>query len=205
MSYSTSANYIALKRSLNPNYDANSSSYLASLINGLLPLILLPYLSSTTGIKLNTNATPPNRLLAHLNPNVLYILCVANGKNAAMQFSKNAIPATALAAYFAYASTTYVVTAAILQNMPNPTKDNAMLGTIHGTRASELHAKKKRPPISPIKDAGILKYNRASGTGRPGHSALPLAEAKYILSCHSDATKPMSSPMTIADWTSPVP
>jgi hypothetical protein len=150
-------------------------------------------------MQLNPNATHPNKLLAHLNPNTRYILCVASGKNAAIQFSRNAIPATALAAYFAYASTTYVVTAAILQNIPKPTKESAMLGTIHGMLASELHAKKKRPPISPIKDAGMLKYNRASGTGRHGHSVLRLTEAKYILSCHNDATSPASSPITIAD------
>lgn len=85
------------------------------------------------------------------------MLCVASGKNAAMKFSRNAIPATALAAYFAYASTTYVVTAAVLQNMPKPTKDNAILGTIQGISEYDVHAKNKRPPMRPRKDAGMLR------------------------------------------------
>jgi hypothetical protein len=145
-------------------------------MNGLLALIRLPYLRSTKGMKLSVNAMNPRRLLAHWNPRVRYMLCVANGRNAAMKFSKNAIPAIALAAYFAYASTTYVVTAAMLQNMPKPTNDNAMLGTIQGILEYDVQAKKKRPPMRPIKDAGILRYRRASGIGSPGFWTLRFAD-----------------------------
>ena len=58
-----------------------------------------------------------------------------------MKFSRKAIPAIALAAYFAYASTTYAVKPAVLQNMPNPTKASDILGTIHGTDEYDVHAK----------------------------------------------------------------
>jgi len=74
-----------------------------------------------------------------------------------MKFSRKAMPAIALAAYFAYASTTYDVSAAVLQNMPKPTKDSAIVGTIHGMLEYDVQAKKKRPPMRPIKDAGILR------------------------------------------------
>lgn len=104
-------------------------------MNGLFPRMLFPNLNNIKGMKLSANAMKPNKLLAHWKPNVRYILWVASGKNAAMKFSRNAMPAMALAAYFAYASTTYVVTPAVLQNIPKPIKASDILGTIHDIEA----------------------------------------------------------------------
>ena len=174
-------------------------------MKGLLSLSSLPYLIRTTGIQLSTNAINPSKLLAQLNPSVRYMLCVANGKNAAMKFSRNATPATELAAYFAYASTMYVVNAVVHRNMPNPTKPKAIEGTIQGTLEKLVHAKKNRPPVSPINDAGILRYSLASGSGCPGSSVFRFADAKYTRSCTNCANTPTSSPTTIALCTMPVP
>lgn len=167
-------------------------------MNGLLSLSFLPYLIRTTGIQLRISAMNPNRLLAQLKPSVRYMLCVARGKKAAMKFSRNATPATALAAYFAYASTMYVVNAVVQRNMPNPTNPNAIDGTIHDTLSKLVQAKKNNPPVSPMNDAGTLKYSLASGSGWPGSSVLFFADAKYTRSCANCANTPTSSPTTIA-------
>jgi hypothetical protein len=82
---------------------------------------------------LNSNAMNASTELAHLKPRFVYILCAARGRKAAKMFSPKHTAALALAAYFAYASVTYIIIACMTTVTPKPMKAKPMAGRIHGS------------------------------------------------------------------------
>lgn len=119
---------------------------------------------STTGAKLRTKATNPSVLLAHGNPNLVYIPWLASGRNAAKTFSPKQIAAEALAAYLAYASVTYIIMACITTIVPKPIRKSPADGSHQERVGLDVHPYQNKPPVRPMNEPGTARYSLFSAS-----------------------------------------